>query len=554
MSALLTKAFEKWIAECTAKNKPARPDAIIFALMDREPSNEDNNIPPEKITHTASELTYGQLNQNAVVCSAVVSEETAFSYDWICLVHQASNTLCGVIKTPLRHKQAGETIIRNFTVVYTGLAQAAQITTPPQSWQVDIYPELRSKAPLDSPEFTGTPTAPTPGADADGQEIANVEFVKELISSSESAMALQSDIYDRTLGRAALPGAFGYGAFYSGTVEFSSHTGLYDLRKWASKTPPGRYAVLQKQTGTYVPIIPGVVFQGEVEIKILVASTSAEHQDNEKIIIFYGINGEVYYNRFKPGGMAGELTGWENMKLLLCKGIYDRTSGHAALPGALGFGALYSKAEIFSSAGGSTSFLVWVKKTGPGRYFVSQNVGDRYNPIINGETFTGEVEIKILDEATVSDQDKKDKVVIFYGQQGCVYFNRLIYDGLSSKFTGWENLKNSPKDFVALQQAVSSDPYSSPVVGGLVLASHNIATINSNATVSRGKIFRGSELQPVVLSADPPVNEIRVQSASLFTYPTDTYTLVGSYAALFGEPTTPINSKRVIAGLFVRIA
>jgi hypothetical protein len=198
--------------------------------------------------------------------------------------------------------------------------------------------------------------------------------------------------------------------------------------------------------------------------------------------------------------------------------------------------------------------LSWVKSTGPGRYFVSQNVGDKYDPIINGETFTGEVEIKILDEATVSDQGKKDKVVIFYGQQGCVYFNRLIYNGLSSKFTGWENLKNSPKDFVALQQAVSSDPYSSPVVGGLVLASHNIATIDSNATIYRGKIFRGSELQPVVLSADSPVNAVKVHSASMFTYPTDTYTLVGSYAALFGEPTTPINNKRVIAGLFVRIA
>ena len=249
-----------------------------------------------------------------------------------------------------------------------------------------------------------------------------------------------------------------------------------------------------------------------------------------------------------------ELISSSESAMALQSDIYDRTLGRAALPGALGFGALYSKAEIFPSVGGSSSLLAWVKRTGPGRYFVSQNVGDKYNPIINGETFTGELEIKILDEATVSDQDKKDKVVIFYGQQGCVYFNRLIYDGLSSKFTGWENLKNSPKDFVALQQAVSSDPYSSPVVGGLVLASHNIATINSNATVSRGKTFRGSELQPVVLSAGSPMNDVRVQSASLFTYPTDTYTLVGSYAALFGEPTTPVNNKRVIAGLFIRIA
>ncbi len=456
----------------------------------------------------------------------------------------ANNSATSAAKAELSEEAAESAAVRSEEAAKRAEDIASGVVLEDASTTKKGIVQLCSDTDSDSETLAATPKAVK----------AVMEDVKELISSSESAMALQSDIYDRTLGRAALPGAFGYGAFYSGTVEFSSHTGLYDLRKWASKTPPGRYAVLQKQTGTYVPIIPGVVFQGEVEIKILVASTSAEHQDNEKIIIFYGINGEVYYNRFKPGSMTGELTGWENMKLLLCKGIYDRTSGHAALPGALGFGALYSKAEIFPSVGGSSSLLAWVKRTGPGRYFVSQNVGDKYNPIINGETFTGELEIKILDEATVSDQDKKDKVVIFYGQQGCVYFNRLIYDGLSSKFTGWENLKNSPKDFVALQQAVSSDPYSSPVVGGLVLASHNIATINSNATVSRGKTFRGSELQPVVLSADSPVNEIRVQSASLFTYPTDTYTLVGSYAALFGEPTTPVNNKRVIAGLFIRIA
>ncbi|CAM3046142.1 TPA: phage tail protein [Escherichia coli] len=148
MSALLTKAFEKWVTGCTASNLPARPDAIIFALMEREPTRDDYTIPPEKIMHTESNLTYGQLNQNTIVCSATVAEETEFSYDWICLVHQDSGTLCGVIKTPIRHKQPGETLLRNFVIIHSGLAQAAQIITPPQSWQVDINPwinEIKNK-------------------------------------------------------------------------------------------------------------------------------------------------------------------------------------------------------------------------------------------------------------------------------------------------------------------------------------------------------------------------------------------------------------------------
>ncbi|HAX5140278.1 TPA: hypothetical protein JZG41_004656, partial [Escherichia coli] len=144
MSALLTKAFEKWVAECTAGNLPARPDAIIFALMEREPTREDDAVPEEKITYTVSELAYGQLSPDTIVCSAVVHDDCAFSYDWICLIHQASGTLCGIIKTPVRQKMAGESLVRNFAITYRGMAQAAQITVPPQSWQMDIYPELKT--------------------------------------------------------------------------------------------------------------------------------------------------------------------------------------------------------------------------------------------------------------------------------------------------------------------------------------------------------------------------------------------------------------------------
>ncbi len=179
MSALLTKAFEKWVAECAASNLPARPDSIVFALMEREPSRDDEVVPPEKITHTVNNLHYGKLDLNSIVCSAVVADNETFTYDWICLVHQPSNTLCGVIKTPVRHKLTGETLIRNFAVIYSGLAQAANITVHPESWQLDLFPELNKKAPLHNPSFTGKPTTPTPSEDAADTEIANVKFVRD---------------------------------------------------------------------------------------------------------------------------------------------------------------------------------------------------------------------------------------------------------------------------------------------------------------------------------------------------------------------------------------
>ncbi|EJD2047722.1 phage tail protein [Escherichia coli] len=266
MSALLTKAFEKWVAECTASNLPARPDTIIFALMEREPTREDNTVPEEKITYTVNELTYGQLSPNNIVCSAVVPDDCAFSYDWICLIHQASETLCGVIKTPVRQKHAGESLVRNFTITYQGVAQAAQITVPPQSWQVDIYPELKS--------MLRTSNRLSEIA-AEGEE-AQQESRDNLGVKSAALLDVQSNIYDRTAGCLALPGAFGYGHVFSSSevVYFSAQNGPAEFLKWVFEVPPGRYAVTQSGgSGTsYNPIIAYDMgqpyFRGLVDIDI----------------------------------------------------------------------------------------------------------------------------------------------------------------------------------------------------------------------------------------------------------------------------------------------
>ncbi|EFH5191476.1 phage tail protein [Escherichia coli] len=289
MSALLTKAFEKWVAECTASNLPARPDAIIFALMEREPTREDNTVPEEKITYAVNELTYGQLNPNNIVCSAVVPDDCAFSYDWICLIHQASGTLCGVIKTPVRQKHAGESLVRNFTITYQGVAQAAQITVPPQSWQVDITPELKSmlKAPNRLSEIA-----------AEGED-AQRESRDNLGLKSAATMDVQTDIYDRTEGRLAIPGAFGYGAIFRSEKSFSSENGPTEFVEWVKSTNPSQYAVTQYgSVNRHNPIIKGVVFTGIVDIKIPDTVASNVSPDSRtKVVTFYGVNGEVYHTR-----------------------------------------------------------------------------------------------------------------------------------------------------------------------------------------------------------------------------------------------------------------
>ncbi|MCD4124534.1 phage tail protein [Escherichia coli] len=287
MSALLTKAFEKWVAECTASNLPARPDTIIFALMEREPTREDNTVPEEKITYTVNELTYGQLSPNNIVCSAVVPDDCAFSYDWICLIHQASGTLCGVIKTPVRQKHAGESLVRNFTITYQGVAQAAQITVPPQSWQVDIYPELKS--------MLRTSNRLSEIA-AEGEE-AQQESRDNLGVKSAALLDVQSNIYDRTAGCLALPGAFGYGHVFSSSevVYFSAQNGPAEFLKWVFEVTPGRYAVTQSGgSGTsYNPIIAYDMgqpyFRGLVDIDIRYGIDSAGIEaEARRWITFHG--------------------------------------------------------------------------------------------------------------------------------------------------------------------------------------------------------------------------------------------------------------------------
>ncbi|HAX7764720.1 TPA: hypothetical protein JTH82_000413 [Escherichia coli] len=349
MSALLTKAFEKWVAECAASNLPARPDAIIFALMEREPTREDNTVPEEKITYAVNELTYGQLNPNNIVCSAVVPDGCAFSYDWICLIHQASRTLCGVIKTPVRQKHTGESLIRNFTIIYSGIAQAAQITVPPQSWQVDITPELKSmlKAPNRLSEIA-----------AEGEE-AQQESRDNLGLKGAALLDVQSDIYDRTAGRLALPGAFGYGHLFSSSevVYFSAQNGPAEFLKWVFEVTPGRYAVTQYggSGNWYKPIIAydggDVYFRGLVDIDIRhgIGSDGIESETGRWITFhgdaeYTGRHGEgpakyqvlvtkSMSSATLPGAWSRLFWSRDRLRQLLCAG--DTTSWRAPQPGSL---------------------------------------------------------------------------------------------------------------------------------------------------------------------------------------------------------------------------
>ncbi len=126
---------------------------------------------------------------------------------------------------------------------------------------------------------------------------------------SAATMEPQNDTHDRTPGRLAVPGMFGFGKIFSpaDVVRFNSET---ELLRWAKQVTPGEYFVNGSAS-----ILPGVVFQGMIRIRFLEANRATPNPPyTAKAIIFYGVNGDIYYNRYWSTG-DGWLTGWINLKV-----------------------------------------------------------------------------------------------------------------------------------------------------------------------------------------------------------------------------------------------
>ncbi|EOJ9547081.1 phage tail protein [Escherichia coli] len=647
MSALLTKAFEKWVAECTASNLPARPDAIVFALMEREPTREDNTVPEEKITYAVNELTYGQLSPNNIVCSAVVPDDCAFSYDWICLIHQASGTLCGVIKTPVQQKVTGESLIRNFTIIYSGIAQAAQITVPPQSWQVDLFPEINKKAPLDSPAFTGTPTTPTPPDDAAGTEIANAAFVRKLLAAlvdsspealdtlnelaaalgndpnfsttvinalagkqplndlltaiseltkradnllyfnqdgnvslsplSEKARALlaldtpeamrtelelkaaatmesQSNIRDRTPGRLALPGAFGYGMTeHEGIV--LGITNLDELALICMNTEPGRYYTSSMSSGDLTGVVEFIWLDNWQNDKTSQTAT--------KLILFYGRDGRILSS--VRGSDYGAPVVWRDLTPLTGNttvkdaqsDIRDRTPGRLALSGMYGFGQAFTSTEALTF-NGQADFAEWLKEATPGRYAVS--IADSSTLLAGTTKFNGIIDVMWSPfDNDESDAIRKFKTLMFYNQyyEGEHSIHRLtyrwsgnnwnatvspiIYDGDSLAFLLSRTAGNGPSSY-----------YKYPAVGSLILAVYQgTAAGDKEIKIGLGDVVAGSRLGPVAIDCAINNSGTYVSTPSVKAGGAGAFSFPGRYQALSGTRVT--RGDRGFLCLFVRI-
>lgn len=494
-----------------------------------------------------------------------------------------------------------------------------------------VMDETKTKAPLDSPAFIGTPTTPTPPDDAAGLETANAAFVRKLLAAlvdsspealdtlnelaaalgndpnfattimnalagkqplsdvltaisnleeradnllcfnqdgnaslsplSEKARSLlaqatveamrnelelksaavrdiQTDIYDSTEGRVALPGAYGYGMTDAGAHSIIA-SDMATVARTAHNLHPGRYYTFSTQTEETTGITEIIWLDNGRDDKTSQTAT--------KLVLFFGKDGRILMT-VRGDNISAPVT-WTNLTPQLGnaaqkdvqENIYDRTEGRLAIPGMFGFGKVFSsgdRTEFKTEA----DFLRWVKTAKPGRYTVFADT----NVVVPGIQTNGVIEIIWPQPKTSPNDGYAYKIIIYYGVNGHIYYNRCALSSNDGYLVGWENVKFSltAKD-VALWLSKYTYPAYEPDIGALVQAAYNPTSNPGKLPLKYGINYSGSYLHPYVFSA--PVN-----GGSAEIHITEDKFLPGTYRGLVNYP--ELQTEDYMLGLFVRFA
>ncbi|ENA3060294.1 prophage tail fiber N-terminal domain-containing protein [Escherichia coli] len=400
-----------------------------------------------------------------------------------------------------------------------------------------VMDETKTKAPLDSPAFTGTPTTPTPPDDAVGLETANAAFVRKLLAAlvdsspealdtlNELAAALGNDPNFSTTVINALAGKQPLNDVLTAISELSELTQRADNLLYFNQDGNASLSPLSEKARALLALDTPEAMRTELELK---AAATMEAQSD----------------------------------------IYDRTAGCLALPGAFGYGHVFSSSEVvyFSAQNGPAEFLKWVFEVTPGRYAVTQSGGSStsYNPIIAYDMgqpyFRGLVDIDIrygIDSGGIEAEARR--WITFHGDaeysggfgEGPAKYQVLVKKSMrpSDLPEAWSRLFWSRKRLMQLLYATENTSKRPPLPGGLVLAAYLPDDGSSEVTLLRAQGVSGSRLRQVVFEAEYRTSGFSAAARS-FVYGG---TLPGTYVALSGGPDVKFYNRGLVS-LFVRIA
>ncbi|HAO9126432.1 prophage tail fiber N-terminal domain-containing protein [Escherichia marmotae] len=568
------KKFEELAqqAQQSAEKAGEHADAAEQARQDTETLAGEIRQDAEEIAgnvQKAEELA-SETNQNAARAEQAVKDADTIVKKAVDKLGEAA-TLTGEAKASAeaaakseqnakQHKDEAQRIVddlkgSNASTTEKGLVQlcsdtdndSEELAATPKAVKT-VMDETKTKAPLDSPAFTGTPTTPTPPDDAVGLEMANVAFVRKLLAAlvdsspealdtlnelaaalgndpnfattimnalagkqplsdvltaisnleeradnllcfnqdgnaslsplSEKARSLlaqatvetmrnelelksaavkdiQTDLYDSTEGRVALPGAFGYGMTDAGARSIIA-SDMATVARTAHNLHPGRYYTFSTQTEETTGITEIIWLDNSWGDKTSQTAT--------KLVLFFGKDGRILMT-VRGDNLSAPVT-WTNLTPQLGnaaqkdaqESIYDRTEGRLAIPGMFGFGKIFGYEDRVEFRTRS-ALLAWAKTAKPGRYHCFGDIKD----LIPGlPQIYGIIEVIWPYDSTGSAVENVSKTLIYNAGRN-LFLSTYVPTG-DGWLTDWENLKVDEASLRALIETRA--PLKSPALTG----------------------------------------------------------------------------------------
>ncbi|EFH3421942.1 phage tail protein [Escherichia coli] len=385
-----------------------------------------------------------------------------------------------------------------------------------------VMDETKTKAPLDSPAFTGTPTTPTPPDEAAGLETANAAFVRKLLATLVDSSPEALDTLNE------LAAALGNDPNFATTI----------TNALAGKQPLN---------------------------DVLTAVGQITPRKNS--LLYYNESGNLTLTDLT--GRAKSLLGlgtYEKMRALLelkaaatmdpQSDIRDRTPGRLALSGMHGFGQAFTSADALAFDG-QADFAEWLKESTPGRYAVS--IADSSTLLVGTTKFNGIIDVMWSPfDNDESDTTRKFKTLLCFNQyyEGEHSIHRLtyrwsgnnwnaavspvVYDGDSLAFFLAGTAGNGPSSY-----------YKYPSVGSLILAVYQGASAgDKEIKIGSGDVVPGSRLGTVNISCSINDSGTYVSTPRVYAGGAGAYNFPGRYKALSGSRSLYGDEGRIC--LFVR--
>ncbi|EKP2485428.1 prophage tail fiber N-terminal domain-containing protein, partial [Escherichia coli] len=368
-----------------------------------------------------------------------------------------------------------------------------------------VMEETKTKAPLDSPAFTGTPTTPTPPDDAAGLEAANAAFVRKLL--------------------AALVG--------------SSPEVLDTLNELA--------AALGNDPNFATSMMNALAGKQPLNDVLTAISALTQRADN---LLYFNTDGNASLSLLSEKGRA--LLAHDTAEAMRTElelnaaatmepqsDIRDRTPGRLALSGMYGFGQALTRAEALAFEGLS-DFVEWLKKVTPGRYAVS--ITDSSQLLTGTTQFNGIIDVMWSPYAnSESDTVRKFKTLMCYNQyyQGehCIHYMQYRYNDSDNSWNMSSRVVVYDGDSLAYllsRMAGSGSYYKYPAVGVPIMAAYQGESFGADASLGLGDIVPGSRLGPLAMSARVSDTGTYASSPQVVIGGAGEYNFPGRYTALSG--------------------